>query len=68
MVIEKSIRAGAGYDFAKASDMLMLVLGNGGRERTVVEYESLFQEADLRLRRQVVLPSLFDVFELLSHR
>lgn len=68
MIIEKPVRAGAGHDFAKASDMLMLVLGKGGRERTESEYESMFKKAGLDLRRQVTLPSLFDVFELLSSR
>ncbi len=64
MVIEKVVPSGRGYDFSKASDMLMLVLGDGGRERTESEYEALFARAGLHVCRRVVLPSLFDVFEL----
>lgn len=64
MIIEKPVLSGPAYDFAKASDMIMLVLSNVGRERTETEYEELFKTAGLRLRRRIALPSLFDVFEL----
>jgi SAM-dependent methyltransferase len=64
MVAEKVIPRGNAYDFSKASDMLMLVLGDGGRERTEPEYEALFARAGLRVNKRIVLPSLFDVFEL----
>jgi hypothetical protein len=64
MVVEKVMPGGRAYDFSKASDMLMLVLSDGGRERTEAEYEALFARAGLRVCRRVVLPSLFDVFEL----
>ncbi len=64
MVIEKLVPPGNGYDLAKAVDMIMLVLGDGGRERTEAEYEALFARAGLDLRRRITLPSLFDVFEL----
>ena len=64
MIIEKPVLSGPAYDFAKASDMIMLVLSDGGRERTETEYEGLFQMAGLRLRRRIALPSLFNVFEL----
>jgi hypothetical protein len=64
MVIEKPVPAGSGYDFVKATDMIMLMLGDGGRERTVGEYEALFAKAGLRQRQRTTLPSLFDVFEL----
>jgi len=66
MVVEKVVPHGNGYDFAKASDMLMLVLGDGGRERTEKEYETLFNRAGLRVHRRIVLPSLFEVFELVA--
>ncbi len=64
MVVEKALRPGNAYDFAKASDMIMLALGDGGRERTEAEFEALFERSGLRVDRRVVLPSLFDVFEL----
>ena len=64
MVVERPIAAGNGADFSKAADMLMLVLGEGGRERTRGEYEALFASADLHLVETVRLPSLFEVFVL----
>jgi SAM-dependent methyltransferase len=64
MVVEKPLSNGGEPDFAKVSDMLMLMLGDGGRERTLDEYRQLFQDAGLQIRRDVTLPSLFHVFEL----
>jgi SAM-dependent methyltransferase len=64
LVVEKPLPTHDGTDFAKASDVLMLVLGDGGRERTVAEYEALFARAGLRLLERTTLPSLFDVFSL----
>jgi hypothetical protein len=64
LAIERPLPEHAGADFAKASDLVMLVLGDGGRERTVDEYEALFERAGLRLSRRITLPSLFVVFEL----
>ena len=64
MVTERPAPDGAGYDFVRATDMLMLVLGDGGRERSLGEYRALFHRADLRVVRQTLLPSLFSVFEL----
>ncbi|KAA0233325.1 MAG: hypothetical protein JJLCMIEE_00398 [Acidimicrobiales bacterium] len=64
MVVEKPLDPGPGADFAKSSDLLMLVLGEGGRERTAEEYESIFGRAGLTVAHRATLPSLFEVFEL----
>ena len=64
MVIEKPLPADGRPDFAKVSDLVMLVLGDGGRERTEPEYRRLFADAGFSVRRRTVLPSLFVVFEL----
>ena len=64
MVIEKPLPADGRPDFAKVSDLVMLVLGDGGRERTEPEYRRLFVDAGFSVRRRTVLPSLFVVFEL----
>jgi hypothetical protein len=44
----------------------MLVLGDGGRERTDHEYEVLFRSADLLLKARHTLPSLFTAYELVG--
>ena len=64
MVVERPISRNNGYDHAKAADLLMLVLGEGGRERTLSEYELLFGKANLQIVRRTTLPTLFEVFEL----
>jgi hypothetical protein len=51
-------------DFARYSDLLMLMYGDGGRERTHAEYENLAARARLRLSHRTTLPSLFEVLEL----
>jgi hypothetical protein len=64
MVVEHALPTGPGEEFLKATDLLMLAYTAGGRERSVAEYEALFGRAGLRVARRTVLPSLFDVFEL----
>ncbi|MBV8979830.1 MAG: hydroxyneurosporene methyltransferase [Acidimicrobiia bacterium] len=67
-VVEPHVERGAAGNFAKASDMLMLALTAAGRERSLAEFDALWRRADLTERRRVVLPSLFDVFELIVAR
>jgi hypothetical protein len=50
--------------FARAFDLVMLVTSGLGRERTRAQFEALFADAGLRLRRDVTLPSMFHVLEL----
>lgn len=64
LVVEKPLPDHGGADFAKASDLVMLVLGDGGRERDAAHYQELFTRAGLRLRSRTTLPSLFAAFEL----
>ena len=59
-------RLGPSSNFAKASDMLMLALTTSGRERSLPEFGALWRRAGLTERRRIVLPSLFDVFELVA--
>ena len=63
-VVEPHIERGPASNFAKASDLLMLALTSGGRERTLAQFAALWEQAGLVERRRIVLPSLFDVFEL----
>ncbi len=65
-VIEPHIERGPSSNFAKASDMLMLALTTSGRERSLPEFGALWRRAGLTERRRIVLPSLFDVFELVA--
>jgi O-methyltransferase domain/Dimerisation domain len=66
MVIEGVVPMHDGEHFLKTTDMLMLVLGDGGRERTAAEFEALWERAGLRLSRRTMLPSTFEVFELVA--
>jgi hypothetical protein len=45
-------------------DLLMLVLTGAGRERTLAQFESLFARAGLRLERDITLPPLLHVLEV----
>ncbi len=51
-------------DMSKAVDMLMLVLTEGGRERTQDEWERLFADNGFRIESQTQLPLLIWVFTL----
>ncbi len=64
MVIEAVIPPHDSEHFLKTTDMLMLVLGDGGRERTDSEFAALWTRAGLRLANRTMLPSTFEVFEL----
>jgi hypothetical protein len=64
MVIERPLPTDDRPDFAKLADMLMLLLGDGGRERTDADYERVFANANLKIRRRITLPSLFVVYDL----
>lgn len=64
MVVDKPISPASGYDHAKFADMMMLVYGDGGRERTSSEYTKLYQKAGLTEVRRSMLLSLFTVTEL----
>jgi SAM-dependent methyltransferase len=64
LVVETLVADDDQHEIAKLTDLLMLVLTGSGRERTAVQMRDLFARAGLRLRRDVVLPNLFHVFEL----
>lgn len=64
MVIEGVVPDHDGEHFLKTTDMLMLVLGDGGRERTEEEFARLWDRAGLRVERRTMLASTFEVFEL----
>ena len=51
-------------DMSKAVDMLMLMLTEGGRERTQPEWEQLFTDNGFRIESQTQLPLLIWVFTL----
>jgi hypothetical protein len=50
--------------FARTFDLVMLVITGAGRERTREQFDALFARARLRVRRDVTLPTLFHVLEL----
>ena len=50
LVIEGVIPEHSHYNFSKASDLLMLVYSDSGRERTKEEFDSLFTRAGFRVK------------------
>lgn len=58
LVCEKVVPPGNEPSFTKIMDLVMLVLTDGGRERTELEFRELFARANLRLAR--VLPTKVD--------
>jgi hypothetical protein len=61
-VIEVIVPDGAESSISKTHDVNMLVL-TGGRERTLAEYEGLFESAGLRLLGTIATPSGASVLE-----
>jgi hypothetical protein len=64
LVVEGVVPEGREYNFAKVSDLLMLIFSGSGRERTKDEFDDLFAKAGLATSRVIKLPSLFRIFEL----
>ena len=64
LVVERVLPAGARPEFARVSDLEMLVLTGSGRERRRDEYGAQFARAGLRQQADVVLANLHHVFEL----
>jgi hypothetical protein len=66
LVTEMPVPEGPAPSFAKAMDLEMLILTGSGRERTRSEYRALFDRAGFAVNREIPLPSLFTVFELVA--
>jgi hypothetical protein len=64
LVMDQILDPRVGDDLAKATDVLMLALADGGRERTQAEWEALLRSAGFGIERQVQLPILTWVFTL----
>jgi hypothetical protein len=56
----------ASDQFARSFDLVMLVTSGLGRERSRAQFDALFARAGLRLSRDVTLPSMFHVLELVA--
>jgi hypothetical protein len=63
LVCEKEILPGNTPCYGKVSDLQMLMLTPGGRERTQLEYRKLFDDAGLALRRVVPTGSPWIILE-----
>ena len=55
LLVEFVVPAGGQKSFSKLLDLNMLVM-NGGRERTELEYQTLFEAAGLRMTR--IIPTM----------
>jgi len=66
LVIEFIVTPGNDFDMAKRADLEMLILTNGGRERTKAEFAALFERAGFALER--VIPILNDMYVLEASR
>jgi precorrin-6B methylase 2 len=64
VVVELVVDSGRRDSFAAMTDMLMLAYTKGGRERSAVQFHSLWERAGLRCTRDTTLPSLFHAMEL----
>jgi hypothetical protein len=66
LIVEQVIPPGNGPFPGKLLDLNMLVMTEGGRERTPSEYASLLERAGLRLNRIVATPSPVSVVEAVA--
>jgi len=64
LVCEKVVPPGNGPSYSKTMDLIMLVMTDGGRERTEQEYRELFARADLKLRRVLPMPADNSILEV----
>jgi 2-polyprenyl-3-methyl-5-hydroxy-6-metoxy-1,4-benzoquinol methylase len=63
LVVEQVIPPVGVPDFTKLVDLEMLVLMDGGRERTAEEYDALFRRVGLKLERVIPTESAMSVVE-----
>jgi O-methyltransferase domain len=63
-VVETALQPGRYGSFVQATDLLMLALTPGGRERTTTEYDALWERAGLFCIRRHSLASAGTLFEL----
>jgi hypothetical protein len=66
LVVEQVLDPDRAPMFERHSDMLMLILTGAGRERTDARFRSLFDDANLEVRRTWTLATLHTVYELIS--
>lgn len=66
LVCEKVVPPGNEPNIVKTMDLVMLVLTDGGRERTEREFRDLFARADLRLARVVPTRAENVILELIK--
>ncbi|MGB6161257.1 MAG: methyltransferase [Pseudonocardiaceae bacterium] len=63
LLVEPVLPEDAAPSMAKLTDLGMLIMTSGGRERTVAEYRTLFDRAGLRLTRIVPSTALVSLVE-----
>jgi hypothetical protein len=63
LVVEAVVEPDSTRDIGPLSDLQMLVVCSGGRERSRAEYAHLFEQAGLRLRRVVPTPGPMSIVE-----
>ena len=63
LVIEQGILAPGVANPGKVMDMIMLMLLDGGRERTAREHSALFEQVGIRFEREIHTPGPITVFE-----
>ena len=67
LVVDRVIAAGDESDIGKFSDLEMLVLTGGGRERTEAEFRQLYDRAGFDLTRVISTKSVTSVIEGVAH-
>jgi len=63
IVFDAVIEPGNQPSFNKFTDLHMLILSNGGKERTAAEFKALFQQAGFTLTRIVPTSTAFSIME-----
>ena len=63
LVCERVVPSGNAPSYSKVSDLLMLTMTPGGRERTEVEYRKLFESGGFKLTRLIPTESEHTVLE-----
>ncbi len=63
LVVDAVIKKGNGRDMNKFIDLQMLLLTDGGKERTEQEFNQLFQKAGLKMSKIIPTASMFSIIE-----
>ncbi|MCJ7625558.1 MAG: hypothetical protein MUO76_18855 [Anaerolineaceae bacterium] len=68
LIVEAVLRPGSLDDFYQLLDLQMLILSDGGRERTFEEFSDILDKSGFKLNRCIATGSAFSILEVIKNK